>query len=82
MLTDTGVVGVFLLRVMTECLKLSTYRAHRRRCSWCVSTESDTECLKLSTYRAHRRRCSWCVSTESDDRMFKTEYLPCSQTQV
>ena len=57
MLTDAGVVGVFLLRVMTEC-------------------------LKLSTYRAHRRRCSWCVSTESDDRMFKTEYSPCSQTQV
>ena len=57
MLTDAGVVGVFLLRVMTEC-------------------------LKLSTYRAHRHRCSWCVSTESDGRMFKTEYLPCSQTQV
>ena len=55
--TDAGVVGAFLLRVMTEC-------------------------LKLSTYRAHRRRCSWCVSTESDGRMFKTEYLPCSQMQV
>ena len=55
--TDAGVVGVFLLRVMAEC-------------------------LKQSTHRAHRRRCSWCVSTESDGRMFKTEYLPCSQTQV